>query len=319
MKGLLLDNGVLQFRSDLPVPHAPEGEVLIRVLRAGICNTDLELCNGYYPFEGVLGHEFVGIVAAGPQTWVGQRVVGEINAPCGACAVCEAGRRLHCPERTVLGIVGRNGAFAEYVVLPQENLHRVPDDLSTDVATFVEPLAAALQIREQVCVDADQRVLVVGDGKLGQLVAQTLALTGCKLRVIGRHTHKQALLKERGISAYFEREVELGSFDLVVECTGHAGGFSLARSALRSGGTLVMKSTYAGALEVDASALVVDEITLVGSRCGPFAPALDLLASGEVEVRPLIQDRFALDRGLEAFARAAERGVMKVLLDVSEE
>ena len=226
MKGLLLDNGVLQFRSDLPVPHAPEGEVLIRVLRAGICNTDLELCNGYYPFEGVLGHEFVGVVAAGPQTWVGQRVVGEINAPCGACAVCEAGRRLHCPERTVLGIVGRNGAFAEYVVLPQENLHRVPDDLSTDVATFVEPLAAALQIREQVCVDAAQRVLVVGDGKPGQLVAQTLALTGCKLGVIGRHTHKLALLKERGISAYFEREVELGSFDLVVECTGHAGGFS---------------------------------------------------------------------------------------------
>ena len=319
MKGLLLDNGVLQFCSDLPVPDVSHGEVLVRVLRAGICNTDLELCNGYYPFEGVLGHEFVGVVERGPQAWVGHRVVGEINVPCGACAVCSAGRRLHCPERTVLGIVGRDGAFAEYVVMPQQNLHRVPSCISMDEATFVEPLAAALQIQEQVRVGCDQRVLVVGDGKLGQLVAQTLARTGCKLGVVGRHAHKLALLNERGISTCFEEGVAPGCHDLVVECTGHSGGFGLARRALRSGGTLVMKSTYAGMLEVDASALVVDEITLVGSRCGPFAPALEVLASGEVYVRPLILDRFGIERGIDAFARAAERGVMKVLLDVCEE
>ena len=319
MKGLLLHNGILQFCSELPVPDVSDGEVLVRVLRAGICNTDLELCNGYYPFNGVLGHEFVGVVERGPQAWVGHRVVGEINVPCGACAVCRAGCPFHCSERTVLGIVGRDGAFAEYVVLPLQNMHRVPGCIPTDEATFVEPLAAALQIQEQVCVGSDQRVLVVGDGKLGQLVSQTLALTGCKLGVVGRHAHKLALLNERGISTFFERDVVPGCHDLVVECTGHAGGFGLARRAVRSGGTLVMKSTYAGLLEVDASALVVDEITLIGSRCGPFAPALEVLASGELNVRPLIQDRFGIERGIDAFARAAERGVMKVLLDVCEE
>ena len=319
MKGLLLHNGILQFCSELPVPDVSDGEVLVRVLRAGICNTDLELCNGYYPFNGVLGHEFVGVVERGPQAWVGHRVVGEINVPCGACAVCRAGCPFHCSERTVLGIVGRDGAFAEYVVLPLQNMHRVPGCIPTDEATFVEPLAAALQIQEQVCVGSDQRVLVVGDGKLGQLVAQTLALTGCKLGVVGRHAHKLALLNERDISTFFEGDVTPDCHDLVVECTGNASGFGLARRAVRSGGTLVMKSTYAGTLEVDASALVVDEITLVGSRCGPFAPALEVLASGELNVRPLIQDRFGIERGIDAFARAAERGVMKVLLDVCEE
>lgn len=318
MQGIWLEDGKLRLRDDLAVPEPPTGEVLVRVLRAGICNTDLELVKGYYPFTGVPGHEFVGVVEQGPSVMVGRRVVGEINAACGACETCCNGRSTHCDYRTVLGIVGRNGAFAEYLTLPAENLHRVPDGVSTDAATFAEPLAAALEIQQQVRVGPDDRVLVVGDGKLGLLIGQTLALTGCDLLVVGRHPAKLALLESRGIRTGSEEMVADGKFDLAVECTGNPGGFSLARRALRPRGTLVLKSTYAGRLEVDASALVVDEITLVGSRCGPFAPALRLLASGRVGVAPLISGRFPLADGLAAFVRAGERGVLKVLLEIGE-
>ncbi len=319
MKGLVLNEGILELRSDLPVPDPVRGEVLVRVLRAGICNTDLELCKGYYPFNGVLGHEFVGVVERGDAAWLGRRVVGEINAVCGQCAACRVGRRSHCLQRTVLGIVGRDGAFAEYLTLPQENLHAVPDAITTDRATFVEPLAAALQIQQQVHIVPDARVLVVGDGKLGQLVAQTLALTGCHLVVVGRHDRKLAMLSARGIATAREGEVETGAFDLAVECTGNAGGFATARQALRARGTLVMKSTYAGALHIDASAVVVDEITLVGSRCGPFHPALCLLARGDVDVDCLVEAHVDLARGAEAFARAGARGAMKILIDIGGE
>jgi len=308
----------LALRRDLPQPKPRTGEVLVRLLRAGICNTDLELLKGYYPFEGVLGHEFVGVVEAGGSQWDGCRVVGEINAVCGGCEACLHGRRSHCTQRSVLGIVGRDGAFAEYLVLPVENLHRVPDELDTDAATFTEPLAAALQIQQQIDVGPDDRVLVVGDGKLGQLVGQTLALTGCRLMVVGRHEHKLDRLAQRGIATKIEGDIGSGVFDIAVECTGNAEGFALALRALRARGILVLKSTYAGRLEIDASALVVDEISLVGSRCGPFAPALDLLATGGVDVLPMVQDRFPLERGMEAFARAGERGAMKILLDIGE-
>ena len=316
MKGLFLKDCALQLRTDLPLPTPAVVEALVRVLRAGICNTDLELVKGYYPFVGVLGHEFVGVVEEGAASWTGRRVVGEINAVCGDCDACLHGRRSHCSKSSVLGIVGRDGAFAEYLLLPEENLHCVPDELSTDAATFVEPLAAALQIQEQIDVGSADRVLVVGDGKLGQLVAQTLALTGAKLLVIGRHHHKLARLRRRGIATGLEAEVAAGSFDIAVECTGNAEGFALARRALRARGTLVMKSTYAGSLQIDASALVVDEIHLLGSRCGPFAPALALLSAGVVDVLSLLEERFPLERGVEAFARAGERGAMKVLLDI---
>ncbi len=319
MKGLVLHKGNLSLRTDLPLPKRPGGDILVRVLRAGICNTDLELCKGYYPFDGVLGHEFVGVVESGIEEWLGRRVVGEINASCNACTVCNAGRRSHCPQRTVLGIVGRDGAFAEYVTLPRENLHLVPDGVTTDMATFVEPLAAALQIQQQMAVGMGDRVVVVGDGKLGQLVAQTMAITGCQLSVVGRHARKLAMLDSRGINTLYEEDVEEHAFDIAVECTGHAGGFDLARRALRARGTLVMKSTYAGRLSVDASALVVDEINLIGSRCGPFEPAVSLLQQGVVDVLPLIQERFHIDDGLRAFARAAERGAMKILLDMGVE
>ena len=303
-------------RRRLPRPERPEGEARVRVLRAGICNTDLELVKGYYPYCGVLGHEFVGLVEEGPAAWVGERVVGEINAACGDCLACCAGRATHCANRTVLGILGRDGAFADYLVLPTENLHRVPDDLDTDVATFVEPLAAALAIQQQVPIRPADRVLLVGDGKLGQLIAQTLALTGCDLLVVGRHEPKLDLLVRRGIATVAAGDVESGAFDVAVECAGNADGFALARGAVRPRGTLVLKSTYTGELSFDASALVVDEISVVGSRCGPFAPALRLLAAGQVDVAPLVHDRFPLDAGLSAFARARERGCLKVLFDM---
>ncbi|MFB2981573.1 alcohol dehydrogenase catalytic domain-containing protein [Microseira sp. BLCC-F43] len=316
MKAIWLENNQLQLRTDVPIPEAPPGEALVRVVRAGICNTDLELIRGYYPYTGILGHEFVGIVEQGSSGLLGKRVVGEINAACGQCRFCKSQQPTHCENRTVLGIVNRNGAFAEYLTLPEQNLHPVPDSVPTDVATFTEPVAAALEIQQQVSIRPEDRVLVVGDGKLGQLVAQTLALTGCDLLAVGRHEHKLANLAARGIKTGLADAVTDRAFDLSVECTGNQEGFAIARRALRPRGTLVLKSTYAGHLTFDASSLVVDEITLIGSRCGPFAAALEVLAAGKVDVEPLIQARYPLSEGLTAFARAQERGVLKVLLEI---
>lgn len=316
MKAVWLEGGRLRLRQDVPMPSPPPGEVLVRVVAAGICNTDLELVRGYYPYSGVLGHEFVGVVD-GDSPLAGRRVVGEINAVCGDCRACREGRRTHCERRTVLGIVRRDGAFAEYLTLPEENLHPVPDDVPTDVAVFTEPLAAALEVQEQVAVTPGTSVLVVGDGKLGQLVAQSLALTGCELRVVGRHPSKLALLAARGIRSVTGSTVASGAFDIAVECTGDASGFELAQRAVRPRGTLVMKSTYAGRLTLDASAIVVNELTLIGSRCGPFPKALALLAASAVDVASLVQARYPLDQALEAMEHARAPEVLKVVLDVS--
>ena len=314
MKGLWLEQQQLQLRADLPTPEPAEGEALVRVLCAGICNTDLELLRGYYPYAGIIGHEFVGIVEQGPASLINQRVVGEINATCGHCRYCQRDQPTHCENRTVLGIVNRNGAFADYLSLPVKNLHRVPDQVPTEAATFTEPLAAALEIQEQVEIAASAKVLVVGDGKLGQLVAQTLALTGCDLLMVGRHPEKLAMLADRGIKTGFADAVNNRTYDVAVDCTGNPDGFAIALSALRPRGTLVLKSTYAGKLTVDASAIVVDEITIVGSRCGPFPAALDLLAQGQVDVQSLIQARYPLSAGLVAFEHAQQRGTLKVLI-----
>lgn len=317
MQGIWLENNQLQLRTHIPIPEPPPGEALVRVLCAGICNTDLELKRGYYPYTGILGHEFVGVVEQGPQHLVNQRVVGEINAVCGKCRFCRSGQPTHCENRTVLGIVNRNGAFAEYLCLPTENLHPVPENIPTEVATFTEPLAAALEIQQQVQLRPDDRVLVIGDGKLGQLVAQTLALTGCDLLVVGRHQDKLAHLETRGIKTGFADRVTDRAFDISVECTGNSEGFALALHALRPRGTLVLKSTYAGKLSLDASSLVVDEITLIGSRCGSFAPAIELLAQEKVDVKSLINARYPLADGLAAFEHAQTKGVLKVLLEMS--
>ncbi len=314
MKGIWLEDKQLELKTDLPIPTPPSGESLVRVVRAGICNTDLELLRGYYPYTGILGHEFVGIVEQGPNNLINKRVVGEINAVCGQCRLCRSGIPTHCEQRTVLGIINRNGALAEYLTLPVANLHPVPDNITTDAATFTEPLAAALEIQEQIAIAPEDRVLVVGDGKLGQLVAQTLALTGCDLLVIGRHTEKLEKLEPKGIKVGFADLVKPKSFDIAVECTGNPEGFNLALQGLRPRGTLVLKSTYAGKLTLDASALVVDEITVIGSRCGPFAKALELLAKDKVDVTSLIETTYPLEQGLAAFDRAQQRGVLKVLL-----
>jgi threonine dehydrogenase-like Zn-dependent dehydrogenase len=282
---------------------------------AGICNTDLEITRGYLGFHGVLGHEFVGLVeeCAEPRL-LGQRVVGEINCYCGVCPTCLEGRPTHCPERTTLGIAGRHGAMAEYCLLPLRNLHRVPDNVSDGQAVFVEPLAAALEILEQVHVLPTQRVVVLGDGKLGLLVAQVLRLTGCDLLAVGRHADKLALLKPLGIATRLATEISDTQADVVVDCSGHPDGFALARGIVKPRGTLVLKSTFFGQNEVNMTSIVVDEVSIVGSRCGPFAPALRLLASQLVDVESLIAATYPLGEALAAFERARSRGSLKVLL-----
>jgi len=314
MRAVWLETQAMCVRDDAP-PPAVAGEAIVRVLRSGICNTDLELVRGYYPFTGIPGHEFVGVVENAPDaSWCGKRVVGEINAVCGRCRACLAGRRTHCEARTVLGIVARHGAHAERLSLPVLNLHEVPASITDEEAVFVEPLAAALEILEQVAIAAGDRVIVVGDGKLGNLIAQTLQLTGCDLAVVGRRKEKRDLLQARGIATLDVGEVRPGEADVVVECTGHPDGFDIARHALRPRGTFVLKSTYAGDTRVNLSSLVVDEITLVGSRCGPFAPALELLAQRKVDVAPLVHARYPLAEAVAAFEHAARPGALKILL-----
>jgi 2-desacetyl-2-hydroxyethyl bacteriochlorophyllide A dehydrogenase len=313
MQALWLEDRELSVR-EIDVPRI-DGEALIRVTLSGICGTDIELSRGYYPFTGVIGHEFVGVVVESPDpVWIGRRVVGEINAVCGACEACRNGRPTHCESRTVLGIADRNGAHAEYVSLPLANLHEVPVAVSDDAAVFTEPLAAALEILQQVHVRPDDRVLLVGAGRLGQLVAQVLALTGARLHVVARHEHQRELLHARGIATIAENDIDQRRYDVVVEATGSPSGLDLARAALRPRGTLVLKSTYRGEVTLDLAPFVVDEITIVGSRCGPFAPALRLLERGEVDPTALIGESYALTRGVEAVSAAQKPGAMKVLL-----
>jgi threonine dehydrogenase-like Zn-dependent dehydrogenase len=319
VRGLWLEDGSLRLRGDLDEPNPPTGEALVRILRAGVCNTDLEMVKGYFAFRGIPGHEFVGVVeeAPGHESWVGQRVVAEINAACRECATCRAGRPTHCPSRTVLGILGRNGSHAERLTIPVANLHAVPAGLSDERALFTEPLAAALEVREQVRIGPGDRVVVVGSGKLGNLVAQSLALTGCDLRVVGRNPDTLRPLAERGVRTGGADAVSAATADVVVECTGNPEGFAIARHAVRPRGTIVLKSTYHGGLKLDVAMVVVDEVTLVGSRCGPFAPALDLLARGAIDVDPLLSARYPLQDAPRAYEHAARPGMLKVLIDAA--
>ena len=317
MRALWLEGRALRLRDDVPLPSPPPGEALVRVRVAGVCNTDLELVRGYYPFTGVPGHEFVGVVEAaeGAPEWVSRRVVGEINAACEECPTCRAGRPSHCERRTVLGIVGRDGAFATHLRLPVRNLHAVPDGMPDEVAAFTEPTAAALELQQQVRVSPGDRAVVIGAGKLGNLVAQTLAATGCRLLVVGRSPRPLALLAARGILTATAEGIEPRRADLAVECTGNPEGLELARRAVRPRGTIVLKSTYHGEAAIDMAPFVVDEITLVGSRCGPFAPALTALARGDVDPRPLIDARYPLVDAVAAFEHAARPGTLKILVD----
>ena len=295
----------------------PGSEALVRVLLSGICNTDLEIARGYAGFQGTIGHEFVGVVEASADVKLkGKRVVGEINAGCGKCELCRSGDPRHCPTRTVLGIVGRDGAHAEFLRLPTVNLIPVPDRIPDEQAVFTEPLAAACGILERAKISASDRVAVIGDGKLGLLCAQVLALTGADVLLIGKHPQKLKIAGRRGIETTTAKQAEKQKrqFDVVVEASGAAPGFALALALLRARGSLVLKSTFHDTTEFDASRIVVDEISIVGSRCGRFAPAIDLLKKGAIDVDSLISEEYPLCEGVKAMGRAAEKGVMKVLL-----
>lgn len=305
--------------ADVAVPGR-EGEALVRVRLAGVCNTDLEIVRGYAGFEGTLGHEFVGEVerAPGAPELEGRRVVGEINAGCGRCHLCRAGDSRHCPARTVLGIHGRDGAFAEYLQLPVANLLLVPDEVPDERAVFTEPLAAACAVTERAAVETETRVAIVGDGKLGLLCAQAVkATTGAGVTLVGRHDGKLGIARARGVRTVKSDELPASfdrAFDVTVEASGSPAGFETALRLLRPRGTLVLKSTFHGSTELSTAPVVVDEISIVGSRCGRFRPALELLRRGAIETDALITDEFPLSEGPRALARAAEPGVLKVLL-----
>jgi threonine dehydrogenase-like Zn-dependent dehydrogenase len=316
MQALYLENNQLHYQVQFPLPQPQEGEALVRVLVAGICATDLALIGGYYPFTGILGHEFVGEIVRAEQApaRIGERVVGEINIACGQCTACLKGRKTHCLERTVLGIKGRHGAFADYLCLPLENLYPVPASIPNEAAVFTEPLAAALEIQQQISIRPTDQILVIGAGKLGQLIAQSLMITSAHLQVVARHKKQQQLLAARQIAWLTETAVTPKNYDYVIEATGSPDGFALARQAVRPQGTIVLKSTYKGERLINLSSLVVDEITLIGSRCGPFAPALRLLEQQAVDPTILIEERLPLEQGIMALKRAGERGVLKILL-----
>jgi threonine dehydrogenase-like Zn-dependent dehydrogenase len=313
MRALVFD-GELRLM-DLPVPTPGEGEALVKVLTAGVCSTDIEIKRGYMGYKGVVGHEFVGMVEHASNPFLlGKRVVGEINCVCHRCHYCLIEMPRHCLNRSVLGIANRNGAFAEYLTLPEENLHLAPNSIRDDVAVFAEPTAAAFRITEQLEISAQDRVVVLGDGKLGQLVAQVLWLHTKNLTCVGKHQWKLDLLAKLGIGiAHADDPLERGA-DIVVEATGSYEGFTRALELVRPEGTIVLKTTVAHPTALDLSSPVVNEVRIVGSRCGPFRPALEALSMGNVEVRPMITESYELGDAVYAMTRAEDPGVMKVLL-----
>lgn len=316
MKALRVSGAELSLQ-DISKP-SNDGEALVRVLRSGICNTDLEIARGYAGFSGTIGHEFVGVVeSANDRLLIGKRVVGEINAGCGACELCRRGDPRHCPNRTVLGIHGRDGAHAEFLRLPDVNLIEVPEAVSDNSAVFVEPLAAAFGITEQVKIESKEKVAVIGDGKLGLLCTRSLSTICGEITQLGKHRAKLDLAEKYGnvTGIMLEDAPALArEFDIVVEASGSESGFDTALNLLKPRGKLVLKSTFHGSTTWQASRVVVDEITIVGSRCGRFAPALELLSTKAVEVEDLISDELPLSRGVDAMKHAAEPGVLKVLL-----
>jgi threonine dehydrogenase-like Zn-dependent dehydrogenase len=315
MKALLFDGTRLRL-ADVQRPRPRRGEALIRVRLAGICSTDLEIMRGYMAFRGVIGHEFVGTVVSAPlRRLVGKRVVGEINIPCGRCAVCREGLGKHCPKRRVLGISARDGAFAEYLALPIGNLHAVPHALTDEEAAFTELVAAACEIPERIAVCRSDRVLVLGDGRLAAMVAQVLSTRTARLAVLGLNRRKLSALRRLGIRTHeSSRSAMRHAWDFVIECTGNPAGLPLAAALVRPRGTIVLKSTYHGNLEWNPAPLAVNEITVAGSRCGPFEPALELIRTGRVKVLPFLSAVYPIERWEAAFRTARRDGTFKVLI-----
>jgi threonine dehydrogenase-like Zn-dependent dehydrogenase len=313
MRALYWDGRELCFVPSFAAPKA-ESTALIKVHLAGICATDLQIFAGYMGFTGIPGHEFVGAVEEGPREWVGKRVIGEINFGCGQCDACKAGLERHCANRRVMGILNANGAFAEFVALPLKNLHAVPENVDDEEAVFVEPLAAAFEILTQVQAKPQDDVLVLGDGKLGNLCAQVLQLAGTNVTAVGKYPDKLALLDNIGVRTLLLEKWQPHAYDIVVEATGSAAGLELALSAVRPRGTLVLKSTIAGKHQVSLAPVVINEINVIGSRCGPFPRALAALAAKQISVTPSIEKIYNLNDGVLAVAHAGKPGARKILL-----
>ena len=314
MLAVRLENGKVEL-GDERRPRRPEGFALLRLLYGGICNTDLELQRGYYGFSGTPGHEFVAeVVDADSPNWIGKRVAGEINLACGHCAWCKRELGRHCPNRSVLGIVKHPGAFREFLTLPENNLHVIPREIPNETAVFIEPLAAACEILDQVKIPAGSRVAVLGDGKLGLLVAQVLHAAGSEVHLYGHHKDKLRIASLAGIQIAIARTIPKAEYDWVVDATGSAAGLRQAVEMTRPRGTIILKSTVHGLVSVDTAPVIVNEIMLVGSRCGRFEPAIKLLKSGKVRVDNLISEILPLERAPLAFRTAAKPGALKILL-----
>lgn len=319
MRAVVFDNG-LKLDKNYAKPSPQKGEALIKVNTIGICNTDYEITKGYMGYKGVLGHEFTGVVEeinADDKSLLNKRVVGEINCGCGECEWCNQGLERHCPNRSTLGIWQREGCFAEYVCLPVKNLLEIPENVSDEEAVFTEPLAAALEILEQIHIPPYKKIAVLGDGKLGLMIALALNAAGLDLILIGKHENKLEIAQKQGVKTKLLSDVEIKKeFDFVVEATGSISGFETSLALTKPRGTLILKSTIAASKEFNFAPVVVDEITIVGSRCGQFAPALRLLESGRIDVKPLISDIFELNESIAAFERNKEKSSIKVIVKV---
>src|SRR5579862_1716802 len=314
MVSVCLENGKVSVRNQSR-PRRPQGFALIRLLLGGICNTDIELQRGYYGFRGIPGHEFVGeVLEADDARWIGERVVGEINLACGKCEWCARGLGRHCPTRTVLGIVKQPGAFREFLTLPQQNLRRVPREISSEEAVFIEPLAAACEILDQVRIPRGTPVAVLGDGKLGLLASQVLQAHGAQVHLYGRHKEKLRIAEQMGVSTEIAKKLPVGKYEFVVEATGSSEGLQQAVRMTQPRGTVIMKSTVHGLVSIDSAPVIVNEITLLGSRCGRFEPAIRLLARRKIHVDAMISEVLPLKNAAQAFSAAAKPGVLKVLL-----
>lgn len=321
MEALVFSNGTLNYQATHPEPRLGADEVLIEVSLAGICSTDLEIIKGYMGFSGILGHEFVGTVVKGARKLLGKRVVAEINCVCGKCDMCLSGLSSHCRVRQVIGIDARNGGFADYIAVPERNVHVLPDSLTNDEAIFVEPLAAAIQIAQQVPIEKRYKVVVVGDGRLGLLVVQVMAYWGGKKNVLllGKHEDKLTFADKRGIRTQLLNEMIIRpEWDVVVDCTGAAEGFTTCSQLVRPRGKLVLKSTWAAKKTVDLTPLVINEVTLIGSRCGPFANGINALAAQHVVVNGMITARYKLSDGVKAVNKASKTDQIKVVLDIKK-
>jgi threonine dehydrogenase-like Zn-dependent dehydrogenase len=311
MRGVYCDGESIRLRTDLPLPIPGDGEIVVAVRSVGICDTDLQLTQGYMGFRGVLGHEFAA------RTESGRRVTAEINNACHHCPTCYADRPQHCPTRSVLGILNHDGAMADFVAVPERNLHEIPDAIDDHEAIFVEPLAAAFRITEQVPLGPGVTMAIVGDGKLGTLCAWVARLSNARVHLIGKHPEKLALAGPGIATSTLDRLGELGrAFDVVADCTGSKSGLETALKLVRPCGTVVLKTTLAGEYAVDLAPIVINEVRVIGSRCGPFSKAIAALAEGRVDVRPLIGAVYQLEHAESAFQAAATRGARKIVIDV---